>query len=98
MTDLETRNEVARVLKPIIDRQTEVIVSTEKNTKYYNYLEQRVAAMEIVFEQGQGKNFIWDSLMSKLADEVSPKSYINLLHHRELSEKRVFIILTRPLR
>ena len=98
MTDLETRNEVARVLKPIIDRQTEVIVSTEKNTKYYNYLEQRVAAMEIVFEQGQGKNFIWDSLMSKLDDEVSLKSYINLLHHRELSEKRVFIILTRPLR
>ena len=98
MTDLETRNEVARVLKPIIDRQTETIVSTEKNTKYYNYLEQRVAAMEIVFEQGQGKNFIWDSLMSKLADEVILKSYINLLHHRELSEKRVFIILTRPLR
>ena len=76
MIDLETRNEVARVLKPIIDRQTETIVSTEKNTKYYNYLEQRVAAMEIVFEQGQGKNFIWDSLMSKLADEVRLKFYL----------------------
>ena len=75
LIDLETRNEVARVLKPIIDRQTETIVSTEKNTKYYNYLEQRVAAMEIVFEQGQGKNFIWDSLMSKLADEVRLKFY-----------------------
>ena len=27
--------------------------------------------MEIVFEQGQGKNYIWDNLLSKLAEEVS---------------------------
>ena len=76
--DLETRNEVARVLKPIIDRQTEAIISGEKNTKYYGYLEKRVAAMEIVFEQGQGKNYIWDSLLSKLAEEVSLKYLSNL--------------------
>ena len=50
LIDLETRNEVARVLKPIIDKQTETIISNERNTKYYDYLEKRVAALEIVFE------------------------------------------------
>ena len=37
----------------------------------YDELAARVKSLEIVFNAGQGKNFIYDKLMNKLGKEVS---------------------------
>ena len=43
---------------------------TNKQQLYFENLEKRVAAMEIVFSQGSGKNYIWDNLLNKIEAEV----------------------------
>ena len=71
--DLETRNEVAKTLKPLIIRQAEAAVETNVQKLYTENLERRLSALEVVFDQGAGKNFIMDTLLNKIEEEKTER-------------------------
>ena len=58
------------MMKPLISGFTENTIHTNKLQIDYDALEKRIQALEIVFNDGRGKNFVYDSLMGTIADEV----------------------------
>lgn len=69
--EIQTKREVTEMIKPLINGFSENSIQTAKLQIDYNELAARVQSLEIVFNAGQGKNFIYDQLMNKLAKEVS---------------------------
>ena len=65
------------MLKPLLNGFTETSMQTNKLQLDHDGLEARVKALEIVFNNGQGKNYIYDNLISLVAEEVSQSSEAN---------------------
>ena len=59
------------MIKPLINGFTENTIHTNKLQIDYDALEERIKALEIVFYDGKGQNFVYDKLMGTIADEVS---------------------------
>ena len=59
------------MIKPLINGFTENTIHTNKLQIDYDALEERIKALEIVFYDGKGQNYVYDKLMGTIADEVS---------------------------
>jgi len=55
----------------LISGYAENTIHTGKLQVDFDSLEKRVKALEVVFNNGHGQNYIYDSLMGTLAEEVS---------------------------
>ena len=71
MRDIQTKQEVTEMMKPLIKGFTENTVHTNKLQIDYDTLEKRIKALEVIFNAGEGYNWIYDKLIAKIADEVS---------------------------
>lgn len=69
--DIQTKQEVTEMMRPLIKGFTENTVHTNKLQIDYDTLEKRIKALEVIFNAGEGYNFIYDKLVGKIADEVS---------------------------
>ena len=56
---------------PVMNGWTENTIRLNQQHVEMGALSERIRKLEIVFGNGQGENFIYDSLMSKITDEVS---------------------------
>ena len=57
------------MLQPLLTGFAETSIHTTKLQLDVDALTERISALEIVFGNGRGKNFIWEDLISKIADE-----------------------------
>ena len=64
--EIQTKREITELIKPIIEGFTENSIHTAKMQIDFHELAARVQGLEVVFNAGQGKNFIYDKLMNKL--------------------------------
>ena len=67
--EVQTKQEVSLMLQPLLTGFAETSIHTTKLQLDVDALTERISALEIVFGNGRGKNFIWEDLISKIADE-----------------------------
>ena len=71
--DIKTKREVAAMIKPLVNGFTENSVHTTKLQLDVSDLLNRVEQLEVVFNAGKGKNFIYDKLMNRIAQEKAER-------------------------
>ena len=69
--DIDTKEKVENMMKPIISGWSENTINTNKQRRDLQSLAKRVEAIELIFNGGKGKNYIWDNLTDKITEEVS---------------------------
>ena len=69
------------MLEPVLTGYAETAIHTEKLQKDVDVISERLAALEIIFKDGKGDNWIFETLCNKLADEVSNCLIILLLFY-----------------
>ena len=62
------------MLKPLLTGFAETSIHTTKLQIDVDVLAKKLSALEIVFNDGRGQNFIHEDLISKIADEVSKEN------------------------
>ena len=62
--EIKTKQEVVKMIEPLIEGVSQQGIHTTKLQIDHDELTKRVSALEVVFNGGKGKNFIWDSLTS----------------------------------
>ena len=69
--EIQTKRQVSDMIKPLIAGFSENTIHMNKLQHDHDSVEARVKALEVVFNGGQGQNYIYDKLLAKIADEVS---------------------------
>ena len=76
--DLETKQEVTDMMKPLVSGFLENSIYTNKLQDDVDKIEMRLKSLEVVFNGGQGQNFIYDACLSKFAEEVSLQTSLSV--------------------
>lgn len=69
--NIQTKQEVTQMLQPVLTGYAETAIHTEKLQIDLDLMNERLSALEIVFKNGKGDNWIFETLCNKIADEVS---------------------------